>query len=102
MKCDEIVPFQKALVPPGRRNVMQLIFLVPSFLRLTTSIVSCSNTSDVPRLTLGVERAEFLRCQVLESIRMRKVDSVLTSCEADLIVACTVCISADAGIERRF
>jgi len=29
----------KGICPPGRRNVMQLIFLVPSFRRLTTCIV---------------------------------------------------------------
>lgn len=57
----------KGICPPGRRNVMRLIFLVLSFRRLPACIVSCSSTSDMPRLTLGFERAKFLRCQVLES-----------------------------------
>jgi len=50
----------KGICAPGRRNVMQLIFHVPSFRRLTTCIVSCSNSSDVPRMTIRGREGRIL------------------------------------------
>ena len=51
----------KGICPPGRRNVMHLIFHVPSsFRRQTTCIVSCSNSSDVPRMTIRGREGRIL------------------------------------------